>query len=53
VVEKVEAQGRTRVTMEEQDRAGRVQEIGRMLSGQKLTAEAMKNAEQLLRAAAE
>ena len=52
VVEKAEAGGRTRVTVDEQDRAGRVQEIGRMLSGQNLTTEAMKNAEQLLRAAA-
>ena len=35
--------------MEEMDAAARTREIGRMLSGQKLTEEALKNAEPLIR----
>ena len=52
VVEKKEVRGRTVAVMEELDSAARVREIGRMLSGEKLTAEAMKQAEQLIRAGA-
>jgi DNA repair protein RecN (Recombination protein N) len=50
-VEKREVDGRTAATITELEPGQRVQEIGRMLSGQKLTAEALKNAEQLLRMA--
>jgi DNA repair ATPase RecN len=35
--------------IEELDRAARSRVVGRMLSGQKLTPEALKNAEQLIR----
>jgi DNA repair ATPase RecN len=35
--------------IEELDAPGRTREIGRMLSGQKLTQEALKHAEQLIR----
>ncbi len=49
-VEKREAKGRTVVELEELDGAARTREIGRMLSGQKLTEEAIRNAEQLIRA---
>ena len=52
-VEKREFQGRTVAAMEELDAEGRTREIGRMLSGQKLTPEALKNAEQLIRMSAE
>ena len=48
-VEKQEARGRTVALVEELDAAARTREIGRMLSGQKLTPEALKNAEQLIR----
>ena len=48
-VEKVQAGGRTVASVEELDAAGRTREIGRMLSGQTLTPEALKNAEQLIR----
>jgi DNA repair protein RecN (Recombination protein N) len=50
VVEKREAKGRTVAVIEELDLAARTREIGRMLSGQKLTPEALKNAEQLIKA---
>jgi DNA repair protein RecN (Recombination protein N) len=50
-VEKQEAGGRTVAAIEELDRAARTREVGRMLSGQKLTPEALKNAEQLIRMA--
>jgi DNA repair protein RecN (Recombination protein N) len=50
-VEKREVDGRTAATITELEPGQRVHEIGRMLSGQKLTAEALKNAEQLLRMA--
>ena len=48
-VEKQEAGGRTVAVVEELDAAARTREVGRMLSGQKLTPEALKNAEQLIR----
>jgi DNA repair protein RecN (Recombination protein N) len=50
-VEKRESSGRTIAAIEELDKAARTREIGRMLSGQKLTAEAVKQAEQLMRIA--
>ncbi|HJT90265.1 MAG TPA: DNA repair protein RecN [Bryobacteraceae bacterium] len=48
-VEKREAGGRTVATIEELDAEARTREIGRMLSGQKLTPEALKHAERLIR----
>ncbi len=48
-VEKQEAKGRTVAMVEELDSTARTREIGRMLSGQKLTPEALKHAEQLIR----
>jgi len=48
VVEKSEQKGRTVAAIEELDRDARTREIGRMLSGQKLTSEALKHAERLL-----
>ena len=48
-VDKHEANGRTVADLEELDGAARTREIGRMLSGQKLTPEALKHAEQLIR----
>ena len=48
LVEKRESRGRTVASVEELDRAGRVREIGRMLSGEKLTSEALKHAERLI-----
>ena len=48
-VEKRELNGRTVAAIEELDTAARTREIGRMLSGQTLTAEALKNAEQLIK----
>jgi len=50
-VEKREVKGRTVAGIEELDRAGRTREIGRMLSGQELTPEALKHAERLIRGA--
>ena len=50
-VEKVESEGRTVARLEELDSHARTREVGRMLSGQKLTPEALKNAEQLILAA--
>ena len=52
-VEKRESQGRTVAVMEELDAEGRTREVGRMLSGQTLTPEALKNAERLIRMSAE
>ena len=49
LVEKQELRGRTVTTADELDRAARTREIGRMLSGQKVTPEALKHAEQLIR----
>jgi DNA repair protein RecN (Recombination protein N) len=48
-VEKQESNGRTVAVLEELDPAARTREIGRMLSGQKLTPEALKNAEKLIK----
>ncbi len=48
VIEKHEQKGRTVVTIEELDADARTREIGRMLSGQKVTAEALKHAERLI-----
>jgi DNA repair protein RecN (Recombination protein N) len=48
-VEKQESGGRTVAVVEELDAAARTREVGRMLSGQKLTPEALKNAEQLIK----
>jgi len=48
-VEKLESAGRTVALMAELDGPGRTREVGRMLSGQKLTPEALKNAEQLIK----
>jgi DNA repair protein RecN (Recombination protein N) len=52
-VEKRESAGRTVAAVDELDTSERTVEIGRMLSGQKLTPEALKNAEQLIRMSAE
>jgi DNA repair protein RecN (Recombination protein N) len=49
LVEKRESKGRTAAVVEELDAAARTREVGRMLSGQKLTPEAIKHAEQLIR----
>ncbi|MGH9667829.1 MAG: DNA repair protein RecN, partial [Bryobacteraceae bacterium] len=49
VVEKSESGGRTTAAVEELDEPGRTREIGRMLSGERLTPEALKHAEQLIR----
>jgi DNA repair protein RecN (Recombination protein N) len=49
LVEKRESNGRTEAVVEELDSAGRTREVGRMLSGQKLTPEALKHAEQLIK----
>ncbi len=48
-VEKQESRGRTVAVIEELDAAARTREVGRMLSGHKLTPEALKNAEQLIK----
>ncbi|MGE5645384.1 MAG: DNA repair protein RecN [Acidobacteriota bacterium] len=48
-VEKRESGGRTVAVVEPLDAAGRVREIGRMLSGERLTREALKHAEQLIK----
>ncbi len=49
-VEKREVKGRTVASIEELNGESRTREIGRMLSGQNLTPEALKHAEQLIRA---
>lgn len=48
-VEKREVKGRTVAEVEELTGEARMREIGRMLSGQKVTPEALKHAEQLIR----
>ena len=48
-VAKQESKGRTVASIEELDAPSRTREIGRMLSGQTLTPEALKNAERLIR----
>jgi len=50
-VEKRESQGRTVAGIEELDGQGRTREVGRMLSGQELTPEALKHAERLIKSA--
>jgi DNA repair protein RecN (Recombination protein N) len=47
-VEKQESKGRTVAVLEELEQAARTREVGRMLSGQKLTPEALKQAERLI-----
>ena len=48
-VEKVEVNGRTMATVRKLEAEERTREIGRMLSGQKMTPEALKQAEQLIK----
>lgn len=48
-VEKRESRGRTVAGIEELDGVARTREIGRMLSGEHVTAEALRHAEQLIR----
>jgi len=48
-VEKHESNGRTVAVLAELDGEGRTREVGRMLSGQRLTPEALRHAEQLIR----
>jgi DNA repair protein RecN (Recombination protein N) len=50
LVSKREKNGRTGTAIEPLDRAARAREIGRMLSGEVITAEAMRQAEQLMEA---
>ena len=52
-VEKKESNGRTVASIEELVGDGRTREIARMLSGERLTREALKHAEQLLKTGAE
>ena len=52
-VEKRENRGRTVAAVEELQGEARTREIGRMLSGQRLTPEALKHAEQLIRMSGE
>ncbi|HTV04946.1 MAG TPA: DNA repair protein RecN [Acidobacteriaceae bacterium] len=51
VIEKQEKQGRTKTSVRLMKEAERVEEIARMLSGEKLTDASRKNAEQMLRVA--
>jgi DNA repair protein RecN (Recombination protein N) len=51
-VAKREKKGRVTTAIEELIGDGRAREIGRMLSGEHITAEALKQAEQLLQAGA-
>jgi len=53
LVEKREQKGRTVATIEELDAGARTREIGRMLSGQTVTNEALKQAERLIALSAE
>lgn len=52
-VEKQSERGRTVTTVEELDAQARTREIGRMLSGERVTAEALRHAERLMKLAAE
>lgn len=52
-VEKRAEKGRTFASIEELSPAQRTREIGRMLSGERITPEALRHAEQLLKLAAE
>jgi DNA repair protein RecN (Recombination protein N) len=51
-LEKHAERGRTVTTIEELDAAARTREIGRMLSGERVTPEALRHAEQLIKHAA-
>jgi DNA repair protein RecN (Recombination protein N) len=51
-VEKHAERGRTVTTIEELNASARTREIGRMLSGERVTPEALRHAEQLIKAAA-
>ncbi|MGC1363054.1 MAG: DNA repair protein RecN, partial [Silvibacterium sp.] len=51
VIEKQEKQGRTKTSIRLMEDAERVEEIARMLSGEKLTETSRKHAEQMLRSA--
>jgi len=51
-VEKHAERGRTITTIEELDAKARTREIGRMLSGERVTPEALRHAEQLIKHAA-
>jgi DNA repair protein RecN (Recombination protein N) len=53
VVEKKEVKGRTVAIVDELAGDARTREIGRMLSGQRLTPEALRHAEQLIRTSSE
>ena len=53
VVEKKEVKGRTVASVDELTGDARTREIGRMLSGQRLTPEALRHAEQLIRTSSE
>ena len=53
VIEKQERKGRTVMNVQELEGEARTREIGRMLSGQRLTPEALRHAEQLIRSAGE
>ena len=53
VVEKKKTSGRTVATIEELRGDARTREIGRMLSGQRLTKEALRHAEQLIKLSSE
>jgi DNA repair protein RecN (Recombination protein N) len=48
LIEKTVKQGRTQTEVRLMEQAGRVEEIARMLSGEKLTETSLKHAEQLL-----
>ena len=52
-VEKQTVKGRTVASVERLEGEGRAREIGRMLSGRKVTEEALRQAEQLMKLAAE
>jgi DNA repair protein RecN (Recombination protein N) len=52
IVEKREAQGRTRTSVRILGAADRLEEVARMLSGASLTEASLKNAEQMLRTSA-
>jgi DNA repair protein RecN (Recombination protein N) len=52
-VEKQTVKGRTLAAIEELTPSGRTREIGRMLSGERVTPEALRHAEQLIRLGAE
>jgi DNA repair protein RecN (Recombination protein N) len=51
LIEKQTRRGRTSIVVRELDDAGRVEEIARMLAGEKITGEARENARALIAAA--